>query len=98
MFVLANFIYAIAVILNIVIIFAITLLIVDSILSFILPYYHPFRRILDQMCYPMLEPLRRFIHPIGMFDFSPFVALLILIFLQAFVVNTLFDLSVVLKR
>ncbi|WP_036226382.1 YggT family protein [Mesoaciditoga lauensis] len=98
MFVLANFVYAIAVILNIVIVFAITILIIDSILSFILPYYHPFRRILDQMCDPMVRPLRRFIPPIGMFDFSPFVALLILIFLQAFVVNTLFDLSIVLKR
>ncbi len=98
MFVLANFVYAVAVVLNVVIVFAIAVLLIDSILSFILPYYHPFRRVLDQMCEPMVRPLRRIIPPFGMFDFSPFVAMLILIFAQAFIVNTLFDLSIVLKR
>jgi len=98
LFVLANFIYAIAVILNILIWFAITVLIVDSLLSFILPYGFPLRRILDGMAEPMVRPLRKFVPPIGMFDFSPFVAVLILVFIQAFVVNTLFDFSVFLKR
>ncbi len=98
MFVLANFIYAIAVILNIVVWFAISVLIIDSILSFIVPYGFPVRRIFDAMAEPMLRPLRRLIPAYGMIDFSPFVAILILIFIQAFLVNTFFDLSVVLKR
>ena len=97
MFVLANFIYAIAVILNILVWFAITVLIVDSILSFVVPYNFPIRRIFYQMSEPMVRPLRKIIPPIGMFDFSPFIAILILIFIQAFVVNTLFDLSIFLK-
>jgi len=98
LFVIANFVYAIAVILNIVVYFAIFVLVIDALLSFIVPYGFPMRRIFDDMAEPMLRPLRRIIPPYGMFDFSTFVAILILIFIQAFFVNTLFDLSVVLKR
>jgi len=98
LFVLANLLDAVAVVLNIVIWFAIFVLVIDAILSFIMPYYFPIRRMFDAMAEPMIRPLRRIIPPYGMFDFSPFVAILILVFIQIFLVNTLFDLSVVLKR
>ncbi len=97
MFVLANLIYAIAVVLNIIVMFLIAVIVIDAFLSFIVPYGFPMRRVFDEITRPLLSPLRRFIPPFGMFDFTPFVAILILIFIQAFFVNTLFDLSAVLK-
>lgn len=98
LFVIANLVYAVAVILNIVVWFAIFVLVIDAILSFIVPYGFPVRRIFDDMAEPMLRPLRKIIPPYGMIDFSPFVAILILIFIQTFLVNTFFDLSVVLRK
>lgn len=98
MFVLANFIYAIAVVLNIVVVFLMIVLIVDGILSFILPYGFPLRRIFDEITAPLLRPFRKFIHPFGYFDFTPFIVFLILIFIQLFVINSLFGLSAVIGR
>ncbi|HEU23872.1 MAG: YggT family protein [Mesoaciditoga sp.] len=98
MFAIANLVYAIAVILNIVVIFFMVVLIIDGILSFILPYGFPLRRIFDEMSDPILRPFRRWIHPFGYIDFTPFVVFLILVFIQLFVVNSLFDFSVVLRR
>lgn len=37
-----------------------------------------FGRFLGSICEPYLEPFRRFIPPIGMIDFSPVVAILVL--------------------
>jgi YggT family protein len=97
MFVLANFIYAIAVILNIVVIFYMVIFIIDAILSFLMPYGFPLRRIFDELAEPPIRPLRRYIRPVGYFDFTPWIAFLILIFIQLFVVKSLFELSVVLR-
>ncbi len=98
MFAVANLVYAIAVILNIVVIFFMVVLVIDGILSFLLPYGFPLRRIFDEISEPVLRPFRRFIHPFGYLDFTPFIVFLVLIFIQLFVVNSLFDLSVVLRR
>ncbi|MCL4408410.1 MAG: YggT family protein [Thermotogae bacterium] len=98
MFAVANLVYAIAVILNIVIVFFMVVLIIDGIRLFIFPYGFPIRRIFDEIAEPVLRPFRRFIHPFGYIDFTPFVVFLLLLFIQIFVVNSLFDLSVVLRR
>lgn len=98
MFAVANLVYAIAVILNIVIVFFMVVLVIDGIISFIFPYGFPIRRIFDEIAEPVLRPFRRFIHPFGYIDFTPFVVFLVLLFIQIFVVNSLFDLSVVLRR
>ncbi len=98
MFILANFIYAIAVILNIVVIFFMVVLVIDGLLSFVFPYNVPIRRIFDEICEPILRPFRRYVHPFGYLDFTPFIVFLILIFIQLFAVNSLFDFSVVLRR
>lgn len=52
--------------------------ILDAVLSFILPPFHPIRTFLDRLVQPMLAPLRRIIPPIGGLDLSP-IALLLLI-------------------
>lgn len=97
MFVLANLIYAVALVLNIVVMFLIAVIVIDAFLSFIVPYGFPMRRIFDEITRPLLKPLRKVIPTFGMLDLTPFIAILILIFVQAFFVNTLFDLSTVLK-
>ena len=40
--------------------------------------YHPVRQSVDRLVQPLLDPIRRIMPPMGMFDFSP-VVLLILI-------------------
>lgn len=44
--------------------------------------YHPAMRFLIQITEPLLAPIRRSIPPIGGWDFSPMVALLILWFIE----------------
>ena len=50
---------------------------VDVILSFVLNPFHPVRRALDSVVEPMLAPIRRLIPPVGMFDFSAFIFLIL---------------------
>ena len=57
---------------------ALTLLILaDVLVSFVLDPFHPVRRSLDSMVYPLLAPIRRFLPSVGMLDFSPFVLLIL---------------------
>ncbi|MEA1958532.1 MAG: YggT family protein [Chloroflexota bacterium] len=46
---------------------------------FDLPARHPVVAFLDRITRPILAPLRRIIPPIGMFDITPLVAIIILI-------------------
>ena len=39
--------------------------------------WHPVRRFLDQLAEPILRPFRNVIPPVGMFDLSPMVALIV---------------------
>ncbi|MFQ5341121.1 MAG: YggT family protein [Anaerolineae bacterium] len=40
--------------------------------------YHPAVQILDQITEPILAPIRRYLPPTGMIDFSPLVAIVLL--------------------
>jgi len=55
----------------------IVVIVVDVILSYILPPYNRFREILDSLVNPLLTPIRRVVPPIGMLDLSPLVLLLL---------------------
>jgi uncharacterized protein YggT (Ycf19 family) len=44
---------------------------------------------LRDVCEPYLRIFRRFIPPIGMFDFSPIIAIIILYFIRQIVVNAI---------
>jgi len=46
-------------------------------------------QILYEITEPILGPIRRILPSVGMFDFSPMVALLLLNFLQSLVVSTM---------
>jgi len=52
-------------------------------------YNNPVVRVLNQITAPILEPLRRFIPPVGMMDITPIIALIILQVLQALIHNLL---------
>ncbi len=51
---------------------------IDIVLSYFMDPLHPLRRTLDSIVEPMLSPIRRLIPPLGGFDFSP-VVLVVLI-------------------
>ncbi len=96
MFVISNLIYAIALILRIIISLESFCIIVSAILSWI-----PLRGSFSYFCYSMAElinrPVRKLIPPLGPIDIAPVVSILILIFTDAFVVRSLFDLAEVLR-
>ena len=50
----------------------------DILISFILSPYHPVRMTLDRIIQPLLSPIRRFVPPMGMLDFSPWVLLILI--------------------
>ncbi|MBA4384245.1 MAG: YggT family protein [Anaerolinea sp.] len=63
--------------------------IIDSVLSFILPPFHPVRSFLDRLVQPMLNPLRRIIPPLGGLDLSPIALLLIIQLVETLVLRLL---------
>ena len=62
------------------IVYLITLiLILQALMSFTsVEPWHPVRRFLDQVTEPILRPFRNLIPPVGMFDFSIMVALIVI--------------------
>ena len=95
MFVISNFLVAVAKILNIALSFYMFVLIGRVIVSWIYPDpYNPVVKFLTGMTEPVLSPIRRKI-PInlGGIDFSPVLVILAIIFLQSFLVKTLHQLA-----
>jgi len=56
----------------------VVLVIVKVFISYFLSPYHSFRRLIDNLVEPMLSPIRRVVPPVGMFDFSPLVLLILI--------------------
>ncbi len=54
------------------------LVVVDVVLHYFTPPYHPVRAWLDRLILPMLRPIRRIIPPWGGLDFSPVVLILLI--------------------
>lgn len=55
------------------------LLVVNALLSFApLDPWHPIRRVMAQLTDPIVQPFRNIIPPVGMFDFSPLAALIVI--------------------
>jgi len=94
MFALGNLLEAVAYILRIAINFFEISIIISVILSFLIPYYNKIRSFFDGVADIILNPLRKYI-PLqaGPFDLSPAIGILILIFLDRFLIQTLFDIA-----
>ncbi|HBO70624.1 MAG TPA: hypothetical protein DD658_11125 [Deltaproteobacteria bacterium] len=95
MFVAKNLLMAVARILDIALSAYMWILIIRAVLTWVSPDpYNPIVRALYSITEPVLSFLRRrFPLMAGSIDFSPMVAILVILFLQYFLVRTLFDLA-----
>ena len=67
----------------------ILLVILNIVLSYFLSPYHPLRASLDRFLGPMLAPIRRFVPPVGMFDFSPLILIVLIEILSSILTSVL---------
>ncbi len=65
------------------------LVIVQVILSYFMHPYHPVRQAVDRLVEPLLAPIRQIIPPVGMFDFSPLVLLILVQFIGSLLIQIL---------
>jgi len=99
MFVIANFLLAFAFLLNLVLNICLWILIARVIVSWVIqfrpgPFLYSLSYGLSRVTDPLLRRIRRYIPFRGTgLDFSPFVAILIIVFLQHFLVATLIGLA-----
>lgn len=64
------------------------LVLLKIVLSYFMDPFHPFRRSVDQLVDPLLDPIRKVLPTIGYFDFSP-VVLIILVNIIASILRNL---------
>ena len=95
MFVLGNFIAAVARIIDIALTIYMWIIVIRAVLSWVHPDpYNPIVRLLYQVTEPLMAFVRRWIPLRGMgIDFSPMIILLAIVFLQSFLVPSLIQLS-----
>ncbi len=99
MFVFGNFISGIAYVLNMLLEAYMWVIIIRAVLSWIRP--NPFNPLV-RIIYGLVDPVtyrmsRMFPTRIGMFDLAPFILILIVVFLQKFLVSSLFELGLRMK-
>lgn len=70
----------------------ILLIILQIVLSYFMDPYHPLRQFVDRIVGPMLNPIRKVVPLIGMFDISPIILILLISVLQSALVNLLYTL------
>lgn len=95
MFIIGNFLRAVAVVLHYVLTFYMWIVVARAVLSWVNPDpYNPIVRFIHNVTEPVLYRIRTRI-PIdfGGIDFSPIIVILCVVFLENFVVNSLFELS-----
>jgi len=95
MFILGNFIAAVATILNYLLSALYWLIIIRALLSWVSPDpFNPIVRFINSVTEPMLEPFRRIIpsYKIGI-DLSPIFALLLVWFLKLFLISSLMGIA-----
>jgi len=65
------------------------LLILNILFSYMLDFYNPVRQMLERIIGPLLNPIRRNVPPLGMFDLSPVILYLLMYALKAALQNLL---------
>jgi len=90
MFILGYFLQAVSAVLDIALNIALIVVIARAILSWVSPDPHnPIVRIINQLSEPILFPIRRRVPYMGGIDWSPIIALMVIYFLDIFLVQTL---------
>ncbi len=96
--VLPNFLDAIATILSYILTIYMWVIIIRALISWVNPDpYNPIVRFLYKATEPVLYAIRKRLPYIGGIDISPIIVLLVIMFLQAFLVGTLHDIALKLK-
>jgi YggT family protein len=70
----------------------ILLIVIDVVLAYVLPPYHPVRQFLDRFLAPLISPIRRLVPTVGMFDFSPVILLILVQVVDVILTNILLSL------
>lgn len=99
MFVVGNFISALATVLDVVLNIYMILIFLRAVISWFSPDpYNPLYQFLLRVTEPVLRYIRKFI-PVsfGMMDISPIIAFLVIIFLRVFLVQTLHGIALSLR-
>jgi len=99
MFVIGNLLAAVAKVLDIALMIFMWIIIARAVLSWVSPDpYNPIVRFIHNVTEPVLYQIRRKIPlSFGGIDFSPIIVLLAVIFLQQFVVQSLYEFAVSLR-
>jgi len=98
MFVLGNFIIAIARIISAILTILTWAIIIRALISWVNPDpYNQIVQFLYRVTEPILMPIRRILPAMGGFDFSPIVALVGIVFIRSFLVQTLIEFGMRLK-
>ncbi len=93
MFVLGNFVDALASVVSILLTIMYWLVLVRALVSWVNPDpLNPIVQFLMRVTEPVLEPVRRLLPPLPV-DISPIIVFFIIIFLQRFLVSSLYDLA-----
>lgn len=94
MFMLGNFLLAVAKLLNFILGAYIWIVIGRAVISWVNPDpYNPIVKFLRQVTDPLLVKIRQFVPIMGGFDLSPMILILVIMFLQNFLVPTLYQLA-----
>jgi len=98
MFMLGNFLLAIAKLINFVLSAYIWVVIARAVITWVnADPYNPIVRFLHQATDPLLMRIRRVLPAMGGLDLSPMVLILVIVFLQSFLVPTLQQIAVSLQ-
>jgi len=100
MFILANFLTAVAQVLDVLLNIYWWVLLIRALISWVNPDpYNPIVVFLHRATEPVLEPLRRLVPPerVGGIDLSPLLAMLAIIFVRIFLVQSLLEIAVRLR-
>jgi YggT family protein len=93
MFVLSNFVRALAGVVDIVLSIFYWLILIRALISWVNPDpYNMIVQFLYRTTEPVLQPIRRLLPPMGI-DWSPVIAFVAIIFFKGFIVATLMDIS-----
>jgi len=98
MFIFANFLNAVAYVIEILLNIYMWIVVARAIISWVNPDpYNPIVSFLYRATEPLLSRVRRVIPYMGGIDLSPLIVLLVIFFLQKFLVSSLFELVSRLK-
>ena len=95
MFIVGNFLGAVASVLDIVLNVLMLIILINALLSWVRPDPHqPIVMLLERISDAVCDPIRRLIPTsAGGIDFAPFIAMLLIVFVQRFAIGSLHDLA-----